>query len=439
MTTINIQAENQVLAGMMNNHNFLYDAMAESHKEMFTTQENKDLFDELIKRSDKPIKASMLIQEFQDRKKSHIKVIDNEWIDVEHSKNALHNLKETFIKRQLSYTIEETKKQMDAKTSDELIADIEQEIGKFYFDDKNENIIEAKEYGKEFRQEFYDLLIDPDQAKGIPYSITNSDGSYKGFPSLDKTFNGAQGGDLIMLAAKTGHGKTAFAITLSRLFSLYQDYAGFYENAEMRKRELVSRLLAPIANVDSNEIFYAKLEGSIAEQELKRNRIDNAINDFENSNLFISRIPSLPLHKAKGLAKQVRNRYKKLDYLVVDYIGRMTIEGKKNMQTWDEMYEITKQLKELAMTLNIPVFMLAQLNDEGNVEGAKKMKNECDGVLYFQPIEDKDDRLLDEYSETKRQAINYKIVKEKVRRDDNPLPIYVNFYKKQQIITEVMR
>src|SRR5690606_15602276 len=151
----------------------------------------------------------------------------------------------------------------------------------------------------------------------------------------------------------------------------------------MKIREMLSRLLAPIARVAAKEIYYARLEGSEGERRDKLSRIASAYDKYEKSNLYLSRIPSLPLHKAKALARQVRNRYGKLDYLVVDYIGRMTVEGKWNMQTWDELYEITKQLKELAMTLNIPVFILAQLTEERKVEGAKKMKNECDGVLFF--------------------------------------------------------
>jgi replicative DNA helicase len=435
---MSIEAENRVLAGMLNDRNFFFDVVSEVHADMFSNSDNRNLFVEISKRDS--VKTTILEQEFSGRERAHLKAVDGEWIDGEHSKHALSILKEGYIKRQLFRAIEETKNRMDDKKADQLIADLETEIGKFYFEDKNENIIDPEEYAEQARQEFYDLLIDPDGGKGIPYSITRDNGSYEGFPSLDKTFNGAQGGDLIMLAAKTGHGKTAFAITLSRIFSLYQKYAGYYENAEMRTRELLSRLISPIAEVDANEILNGRLEGTKEEQDYKRKMIDSAFDDYKKSKLYLSRIPSLPLHKAKGLAKQVKNRYKKLDYLIVDYIGRMTIEGRNNMQIWDEMYEITKQLKELAMTLNIPIFMLAQLNHDGNVEGAKKMKNECDGVLYFQPIEESDNSFIEKaFLQEKQELINYKIVKEKVRRDDDPSPIYCNFYKKQQMITEVIK
>lgn len=435
---VNIEAEHQVLAGMMNNVDFLYDALSETHEAMFNDPNNKELYKKIIANSDKSTKASILSQTAQGKEKALIKTIDGLWIDVEHSRSALENLRDAYIKRQLQFTLDEALKNMDSLPADDLIANIEKEIGSFYFNEQDESIIDPEEYAVEALGEFYELLDNPDKAMGIPFSVLNRNGFHIGFPSLDATFNGAQGGDLIMIAAKTGHGKTAMAISIARIFSILQNYAGYYENTEMRLKEMIARLIAPIARVDVKEILNGRLTGTADEIQAKKDRIVNAYEEYRKSKLYLSRIPSLPVHKAKALARQVKNRFGGLDYLIVDYIGRMTTEGKWNMQTWDEYYEITKQLKELAMTLNIPIFILAQLNDEGKVEGAKKMKNECDGVLFFQPIEEKDeDYIRKNFREDRQKTINYKIVKEKVRRDDNPFPIYVNFDKKKQFINEV--
>src|SRR5699024_11375121 len=83
-------------------------------------------------------------------------------------------------------------------------------------------------------QEFYDIADNPESAKGIPYSMKNERGFTSGFPSLDKAFHGAHGGDLVMIAAKTGEGKTGFALNLARLFSFHKDNWGYYMNTEMR-------------------------------------------------------------------------------------------------------------------------------------------------------------------------------------------------------------
>lgn len=440
MEPANKELEYQVLGGMLNKRECLYDGLSELNEEMFSDEGNVTLFKRISEESSNGITtAKTLMNKVKDQKeKALIRLVDNAYVDRQHFDKALGDLKDTYIKRQLYYSIDKTLSRMDSETSDELISSLEQDISNFYFDDTSENIIDPSERGPEALSEFYELLADPDKAKGLPFSVQEG-GHTIGFPSLDEVFNGAQGGDLIMIAAKTGEGKTALAINLARLFSIYQNYLGFYENAEMKVRELESRLLAPIADVKSKELYYAKIEGTEAKKKEKMEGISAAYNRYMKSKLFLSRIPNLPLHKAKGLARQLLHRTKTLDFLVIDYIGRMEItDRKRNMQQWDELYEITKQLKELAMTLNVPIFMLAQRNQAGDVEGAKKMMNECDGVLYFEPVTEDDEKFINEtLPQHRRKYANYAIRKKKVRRDDNPAPIYVNFDKAKQFINEV--
>src|SRR5699024_2706048 len=135
-----------------------------------------------------------------------------------------------------------------------------------------------------------------------------------------------------------------------------------------------------------------------------------------SSNLVMSRIPDLPLHKAQGLAKQVISKVKDLEYIIVDYEGRMEVKNYQGSSR-DELYEITKQLTELAIRMDVPIFLVAQHNRYGEVEGAKKMMNECDGVLFFEPTTEEDEELINSsVISARKDIINYKIVKKKVRR-----------------------
>src|SRR5690554_4599013 len=98
---VNIEAEHQVLAGMMNNVDFLYDALSETHEAMFADPNNKELYKKIVANSDKSTKASILSQTAQGKEKALIKTIDGLWIDVEHSRSALENIRDAYIKRQL--------------------------------------------------------------------------------------------------------------------------------------------------------------------------------------------------------------------------------------------------------------------------------------------------------------------------------------------------
>lgn len=429
------QHEHIILAGMMNDQSIYYDTIAEIDEEHFSSEELKSIYRKLVELGS--VTADSLIRaEKNPRQQALIKTIDGEWTTKSDYEFSVKEVKNTYLKRQLYHTLKKTTTRFNEATYDELVDSLERELSRNSATD-DETIIDPAERALDAYEEFIQRRTDPDSAKGIPFSITYKDGSTVGFPSLDRALNGAYGGDLIMIAAKTGVGKTGFALNLARHFSFLQEYRGYYMNTEMRVVEMESRLLAKIANVKANEIMYGRLEGTQEEIRAKEQRIAMAFDRYKDSKLVMSRIPDLPLHKAKGLARQVKSRYDKLDYIIVDYVGRMEIAN-SNMSTWDELYEITKELKELAMLLDVPIFMLAQRNQMGEVEGAKKMMNECDAVLFFEPINENDEEYIQDRFDPKLQDfINYKLLKKKVRRDDNPYPIYVIYDRAKNFINEV--
>jgi replicative DNA helicase len=432
---INVELEQTVLAGMLNDEECFYTGISKLEYESFTTAENRVIFEVLKSREKKPSANILLKETLSSKEKSAIRLIDSTWTNKSDFFQALEGLSEIYKKRQLYYSIEKLGNRIEGSTSDELIDEMTKEIYRIAIDEQGEEIIDPEDMAASELGNFYEIYGNPDLAKGIPYSITDERGITKGLPSLDDTFNGAQGGDLIMVAAKTGEGKSAFAINLARHFSIRQSYIGYYMNTEMRRFELLSRLLAPVADVKANEIETGRLEGTEEERQNKLTRISGAFDKYRTSKFILSRLPHLPLYKAKGLARQVRLRFNGLDYIIVDYIGRMQMNSHQN--TWDELYEITKSLKELAMELDVPIFMLAQRNQAGEVEGAKKMMNECDGVLFFEPITDKDEKYINQFiRDDQQKKVNYRIVKKKVRRNDNAKPIYCIFDKSKSLIVE---
>ena len=434
---VNIEFEQEVIAGMLNNDKCYFDGMADIGEQHFDDETTREVYKIIISQDNRKTANTLINMVKQPKIKSAIQMYDTKWKTRDEFTHAVKELKDIYFKRQLYYTIENVVSRFDDEDGENLVADIQNDINGFYFEDSGDNIVMPKDRALDALQEFYDISDNPELAKGIPYSVTNKRGHVSGFPSLDKAFHGAHGGDLIMIAAKTGEGKTGFALNLARLFSFHQKHWGYYMNTEMRIREMEARLLAPIARVRANEILHGQIEGTPQEIQGKMDRISSAFNIYMSSNLVMSRIPDLPLHKAQGLAKQVKSKVKDLEYIIVDYVGRMEV---KNYQgsSWDELYEITKQLKELAIRMDVPIFLLAQRNHYGEVEGAKKMMNECDGVLFFEPTTEEDEELINSnVISAKKDIINYKIVKKKVRRDDNPYPIFVAYDKARNLINEV--
>lgn len=257
----------------------------------------------------------------------------------------------------------------------------------------------------------------------------------KFLPELDKTFFGLKGGDLIMVCAESGKGKTALALNVAKDISIDQGHRLYYPNAEMQTEELTNRIVSNMTQVPATEIMSGQHD-KVGDKLMEViHAVSEAYDTIGKSNLCLSRIPTMTM-------KSIRRGYKKLktlgrppEIMIIDYIGRMELdEPAPGLNEWQILYKLAEASKTLAVELNIPVIVLAQLNEDGKIEGAKKMKNACDGVLFFEPVTEDDKQYM---SNKQKLYANYKIVKYKVRRNDNSKPIYVHFNKSIQKIGEV--
>jgi replicative DNA helicase len=279
------------------------------------------------------------------------------------------------------------------------------------------------DYAGEHFKGIVERANNPEKKKGI---------HFRNFPELNDTFYGLQGGDLILICAQSGHGKTALALNITDDFSMDQDYIGYYANAEMREDELTMRIASKRAIIPTKEVMSSNFEGNVMDA---LEKISVQYDLMGKKNLILSKIPIMSISTIRRGYKKLLNAGKKPDYILIDYIGRMELErNSTGLTEWQKLYQLSEDIKTLAVQLDIPIIALAQLNDDGQIEGAKKMKNACDGVLFFEPTEEDDQKHM---SPTQREYANYKIIKFKVRRNDNSKPIYINFTKKYQRITEV--
>jgi replicative DNA helicase len=237
-----------------------------------------------------------------------------------------------------------------------------------------------------------------------------------------------------MVCAQSGHGKTAFALNLVNDIALDQDYTVYYANAEMRPEELTQRIVANRAQIPASEI----MSGRPVEvpKEVALERIFKEYSHMREKQLILSRVPMMSITTLRRAFRILANRDNKPHLILVDYVGRLELEGgEKGLQEWQKLYQISENLKALAVELDIPIVALAQLNEDGMIEGAKKMKNACDGVLFFEPIPEGEEEGM---TQAQRRYANYRLKKYKVRRNDNSKPIYFNFDKKYQSISEVL-
>ena len=177
-----------------------------------------------------------------------------------------------------------------------------------------------------------------------------------GFTELDNMTTGFHPGDLIVLAARPGMGKTSFM--LSVVYNIARDErkpVAIY-SLEMSKEQLVMRLLSMIAEVKLAHIR----SGYISEEDMEKligaamelAKYDIYIDDTPSITTTDLRIRSRKLHKEKGI-----------EFIAVDYLQLLRPPVRKSSRQ-EEVAEVSRNLKALAKELKIPVMALAQLSRE---------------------------------------------------------------------------
>jgi len=237
-------------------------------------------------------------------------------------------------------------------------------------------------------------------------------GIWTTFVELNNCLNGGfEPGQLIILAAPTKKGKSAFAANLLRDIAITQRIPSLLINTEMSQEQLSLRNSAILSGVDHYKIATGQTD------EAEDQRVMDGIEKLYKSQLFTLYAPDLNIQKMTAYLRQFTIQHK-IRVAVVDYIGRMdTLDPK--MAEHQVLQNAAKRLKTLAQQLKITVIMLAQITEEGNLAGAKAMRNECDLFAHLRPMNDKELRECGGY--------NYALVIES-NRSGPQAKIPLNYY-----------
>ena len=174
-----------------------------------------------------------------------------------------------------------------------------------------------------------------------------------GLSSLDKRLGGGfSGGKLVVIGARPAVGKSALLSKIA-MQALGQGKRVLYVSLEMEPREIISRMMAALAHVSA-----AKMEAHELD-EAEQLRLAEAYGMFNGDALHISQKAVTPTLVRKAALK-VRAKCG-LDMVCVDYLQLMHADGKTSGRA-EEVGEISRALKLLAMELGVPVLAAAQVN-----------------------------------------------------------------------------
>jgi replicative DNA helicase len=185
-----------------------------------------------------------------------------------------------------------------------------------------------------------------------------------GFYDLDRLTTGFHPGDLVIIAARPGMGKTSFALSILHHLSVVDEVPSAFFSLEMSRQQIAMRLLGEESKIPLKKIR----SGFLNESEIEK--LTEVALKMMNAPLHIDDTASLSILDLKAKARRLKKE-KDIKIIVIDYLQLLRSHRRvENRQ--QEVAEISRGLKALAKELGIPVVALAQLSRQAEMRADKR-------------------------------------------------------------------
>lgn len=174
-----------------------------------------------------------------------------------------------------------------------------------------------------------------------------------GFVDLDRITSGLQPGDLILLAGRPSMGKTALGMNIVEHVAVDQEKAVGVFTLEMSDKQLTQRMLGSVGRLDQHELR----NGTFPESDWSR--VTDAVGKLDLTRIVLEETFDLSPASVRAKARKMKREHPDLGLVVVDYLQLMESGSDRRV---DQIAEISRGLKRIAIELNVPVLALSQLS-----------------------------------------------------------------------------
>lgn len=347
-----LDVERAVLGSMMANRSYLESVMPLIENEgFFYATANRKIFETIrdINNTGNQVDILSVVEKL--RKKEWLEDVGTEVYlsELIDSASLINNvsyikiLKEKHIKREWIRISQETMQK--AFEPDSTVEDLESEHDKSIM---NLNSNEA-DRGAFFKDIAHGYLENIENIRTGKISIVNS-----GFKNVDSAIGGLWGGDLVVIGARPGMGKSAFlGCMCKRAWDLYKKPSLIF-SLEMTKSAWFNRALSSSTGINNRRLR----TGDIRKNELES--YHRSFSDVAETGIYVDDRPYLNVYQIRSEAIRLQRKYD-FGFIGIDYLQKIRDTGKfdsKRLETGEKSFV----LKALAKELNIPVIPLAQLN-----------------------------------------------------------------------------
>lgn len=177
-----------------------------------------------------------------------------------------------------------------------------------------------------------------------------------GFYDLDKVTTGFHENELIILAARPGMGKTAIVLNMVVNVATYTKKNVAVFNLEMSAEQLALRMISSAGQIDGYKIRTGKLEHN------DWKRVNEAISQLAGTHIYIDDTPGISIGEIRAKCRRLAATDNGLSLIVIDYLQLVSTTSKYAGNRQQEVAEISRELKKLALELKVPIIACAQLS-----------------------------------------------------------------------------
>lgn len=358
----NLDAEQSVLGSMFLSKYALQKGVELLNKDLFYLDAHAKIFTVLSDLLEKNIPVDLTIVTEELEKHGWLKQIgDVEYLaevinSVPTAANIDEYIKIVSEKAILRRLIEEaTSIVTDGYTSTEDLGDILDNAEK-----KILNVVKTRK-GTEFRSIQDVLFKTQSDLEKLAQQKGEITGLATGYYDLDKVTSGFHSNELIIIAARPAMGKTAFALNLATNIAQTSNKGVAIFNMEMGAEQLAMRMLSSVGQIDGYKLRNGRLEHN------DWKRVNEAISRLADTKIFIDDTPGMTIGEIRAKCRRLASSNDGLGIVIIDYLQLISGSAKYAGNRQQEVSEISRSLKTLAMELEIPVIALAQLSR--SVEG----------------------------------------------------------------------
>ena len=271
-----------------------------------------------------------------------------QWIQAAAPSTWAKLMKKESVRSNAKEVLKEGLKDIDNQESNPLMImdKTASNLSKVSLDATSTEMFSIKHAIDKFEEETKEIL----RTGGVVDSINSA------YPTIDYYTQGWGATHLITVGARTGVGKSVFAIN-NAIAALAQDKTVLFFSLEMTEREVISRMVSSLSLIPIQDIEKAS---RLSVEEVERQK--EALETLRKSKLVLDTTSEMNAEYIKRTAIKQAQSEDGLDFIIIDYLQLISNNSNRNRQ--EAIADVSRNMKILAKELHVPVMVLVQLNRE---------------------------------------------------------------------------